>query len=403
MTESVWLWPLFFLAIAIGYVLGRYEGRRRQRKRMANLSRDYVRGLNFLLNEQPDQAVETFVASLDVTEHTLETHLALGRLFRKRGELDRATRVHQHLLSAGELPVDSREDVELELACDYMTAGLFDRAEMIFQRMVERDSRHAVTAMHKLLSIFEQERDWNSALAVGERLMRRDDSVAPVLAHYCCELASRMTGEDEYNAARRTLRRALAFDPQNARASLMQGRLEMRAGNRDNALRAFKRLRRQDPVVFDEALDDLAECYDRLDREDELVDFLTRASVEQPSTAIILKLAERLRDRYGQRQASLFIAEYMKAHPSVRGLQRIVEMNLAETEGPAREHLDILQRLADRLLSEQSNYQCRKCGFEARQLHWQCPGCKQWGTVRPADEAPQPETGEARPELGSGE
>lgn len=385
MTPDVWLWSLFFVAIVIGYGLGRYEGRRRQRKRMAGLSRDYVRGLNFLLNEQPDQAVETLVSSLEVGEHTLETHLALGRLFRKRGELDRATRVHQHLLAAGSLPVDAREDVELELACDYMTGGLFDRAEMIFQRMVERDSRHSVTAMHKLLSLFEQERDWNNALAIGEQLIRRDDSVAPVLAHYCCELAAGMTRDDERNAARRTLRRALSFDPQCARASFLQGRLEHEAGHPENALRAFKRLREQDPLLFDEVLDEVAACYDALGRESELVEFLTRCSVEQPSTGVILKLAERLRARYGEREASMFIAQYMKAHPSVRGLQRIVEMNLADTDGQTREHLDILQRLTDRLLSEQSSYQCRSCGFEARSLHWQCPGCKQWGTVRPAD------------------
>ena len=382
---DVWLWPLFFVAIVIGYALGRYEGRRRQRKRMNGLSRDYVRGLNFLLNEQPDQAVETLVNSLEVGEHTLETHLALGRLFRKRGELDRATRVHQHLLAAGSLPVDAREDVELELACDYMAGGLFDRAEMIFQRMVERESRHSVTAMHKLLSLFEQERDWNNALAIGEKLVRRDESVAPVLAHYCCELAAGMTRDDERNAARRTLRRALTFDPQCARASFLQGRLELNAGNPDNALRAFKRLREQDAVLFDEVLDDVAACYDALDRESELVEFLTRCSVEQPSTGVILKLAERLRARYGEREASMFIAQYMKAHPSVRGLQRIVEMNLTETDGQTREHLDILQRLTDRLLSEQSSYQCHACGFEARSLHWQCPGCKQWGTVRPAE------------------
>ncbi len=385
MTPDVWLWPLFFVAIGIGYGLGRFEGRRRQRKRMAGLSRDYVRGLNFLLNEQPDQAVETLVNSLEVGEHTLETHLALGRLFRKRGELDRATRVHQHLLAAGSLPVDAREDVELELACDYMTGGLFDRAEMIFQRMVERESRHSVTAMHKLLSLFEQERDWNNALAIGEKLVRRDEAVAPVLAHYCCELAAGMTRDDERNAARRTLRRALTFDAQCARASFLQGRLELNAGNPEHALRAFKRLREQDAALFDEVLDDVAACYDALDRESELVEFLTRCSVEQPSTGVILKLAERLRARYGEREASLFIAQYMKAHPSVRGLQRIVEMNLADTDGQTREHLDILQRLTDRLLSEQSSYQCHACGFEARSLHWQCPGCKQWGTVRPAE------------------
>lgn len=395
MSDSVWLWPLFFLAIAIGFFLGRQEARRRQRRRMESLSRDYMRGLNFLLNEQPDQAVETFVNSLEVNEQTLETHLALGRLFRKRGELDRATRVHQHLLEESALPEAAREDVELELARDYLTGGLFDRAELILQRMIEQESRHCVTAMHKLLSIFEQEKDWNNALAVGERLVRRDPSVAPVLAHYCCELASRMNRDDEYNAARRTLRRALAFDGHCARASLMQGRLEMSAGHWENALRAFKRLQRQDRVFFDEVLDDVERCYDALDQESELVSFLARCSVEQPSTGVVLKLAERLRRSYGEKEASAFIAQYMKAHPSVQGLQRIVEMNLVASEGETREHLGILQRLTERLMAEQSSYQCRHCGFQAQALHWQCPGCKHWGTVRPRREEPVDEGADA--------
>jgi lipopolysaccharide biosynthesis regulator YciM len=380
--DQAWLWGLFFVAIAIGFLLGRHDGRRRQRRRMENLSRDYMRGLNFLLNEKPDEAVETFVNSLDVNEHTLETHLALGRLFRKRGELDRATRVHQHLLEEGDLPPSAREDVELELASDYMTGGLFDRAELILQNMIEHNARHRLTAMRKLLSIFEQEKDWNNALAVGEKLMRQDPSIAPVMAHYCCELASRMTREDERNAARRTLRRALQFDEQCARASLMQGRLEMRAGHWDNALRAFRRLRHQDAMLFDEALDQIEACYDQLNRGEEFMRYLAQCSMEHPSTPVILKLAERLRSSYGEREASLFIAEYMKAHPSVEGLQRIVEMNRESSDGEARQHLDILQRLTDRLLSEQSGYQCRHCGFEAQTLHWQCPGCKHWGTVR---------------------
>lgn len=386
MTLPVWLWPLFFLAIGIGFFLGRHDGRRRQKRRMENLSRDYMRGLNFLLNEQPDKAVETFVNSLDVNEHTLETHLALGRLFRKRGELDRATRVHQHLLDTGALPPEARDDVELELANDYMTAGLFDRAEQVLQAMIEHESRHTTVAMHKLLSIFEQEKDWNNAVAVGEKLLKRDRSVAPVLAHYLCELAARMKRDDEMNAARRTLRRALAFDSNCARASLMQGRLEMRAGHWENALRAFKRLRRQDPVFFDEVLDDVERCYDALDRDGELVRFLAQCSVDYPSTPVVLKLADRLRASYGEREASLFITEYMKAHPSVQGLNRIVEMNLSQSDGEAREHLDILNRLTHKLLADTSSYQCKSCGFQAHAMHWQCPGCKQWGTIRPRAE-----------------
>lgn len=388
MQNPEWV-ALFFLAVAIGYWLGRQEGRRRQRRRVDSLSRDYMRGLNFLLNEEPDKAVDIFVDSLEVTPHTIDTHLALARLFRKRGELDRATRIHSNLLEHGELPAPVREQVELELARDYIAAGVLDRAEQILQQMLERGSRHEEVAMRHLLLIFEQEKDWHNALAVGDRLVRQDKAVAPVLAHYCCELAERLVQTNEPNAARRTLRRALAYDHGCVRASVLQGRLEMRAQQWEGAARAFRRIRKQDPGFFDEVLDDLERCYRELGRDEELSRYLATVAVEQPSTALILKLAERLRSRYGERAASLFIADYMKAHPTVRGLDRIIEMNIQSSEGSAREHFGILQRLTRQLLDHQVAYQCVDCGYAAHRLHWQCPTCKHWGSLRPHQEQEQ--------------
>ena len=382
MHQEIWL-LLFFLAIAIGYGLGRHSRRRRHRDRMERLSDHYMRGLNFLLNEQPDKAVDIFVNSLTVNAETIDTHLGLARLFRRRGELDRATRIHSHLLTQSDLPDQVREDVELELARDYIAAGLLDRAELILQEMLERGTRHHHQAMKHLMSIFEQERDWHNALAVGERLLQHDSSVGSVLAHYCCELASALKGEAQYNAARRTLRRALDFDPRCVRASMQMGRLEMQAQQWEDAIRAFRRVRRQDPEFFSEVLDELEQCYVALNRGEQLDRLLAKWALDRPSTPLVLKLAERLRGRYGDKAASTFIADYMKAHPTVRGLNRIVEMNIQSTEGVAREHFGILQRLTEQLMSEQSIYQCGHCGFDAHQMHWQCPSCKQWGSLRP--------------------
>lgn len=382
MEHPAWL-VLFFVAIAIGYWLGRKDGRRRQRKRVDNLSREYMRGLNYLLNEEPDKAVDIFVSSLEITPHTLETHLALARLFRKRGELDRATRLHSNLLEYGELPGPVREQVELELARDYIAAGVLDRAEDILQRMLERNTGKADEVRRHLLSIFEQEKDWNSALAVGDQLVKTDPAVAPVLAHYCCQLAERMGNQDELNAARRTLRRALQYDETCVRASILLGRLEMNAGNWETAIRCFRRVQHQDPTFFDEVLDDLERCYQELDRGPQLNEYLARVAVETPSTAVILKLADRLRSRYGDKAASLFIADYMKAHPTVRGLDRIIEMNIEAADGNTREHFGILRRLTRQLIEQQAAWQCTNCGYGGQHLHWQCPTCKQWGTLRP--------------------
>ena len=382
MNNPEWL-LIFFVAIAVGYWLGLRDGRRRQARRTEGLSRQYLQGLNFLLNEEPDKAVDIFVNSLDVNEYTVETHLSLARLFRKRGELDRATLIHNSLLESGKLPEPVRDDVELELARDYMAGGLFDRAEGILQQMLERGTQHRDAVMRALMQLFEQEKDWHNALGIGDRLLREDADVAPVLAHYCCEMAERMHGEAERNAARRTLRRALAYDPGCVRASLQLGQVEMAAGNHEAAARAWRRVRRQDRVYFGLVLDDLESAYEAMNKGEEFTRYLAKVCVEQPGTAVVLKLAHRLRQRYGEKAASLFIADYMKAHPTVKGLDRIIDLNMHQAEGPAREHLGILKNLTASLLARQATYQCGDCGFEAHRIHWQCPTCKHWGTLRP--------------------
>lgn len=382
MAGGVWLLSFLFIAIAVGFLLGRLDGRRRQRRRLLSLSRNYARGLDFLLGEQHDQAIETFVRNLEINEHTYETHLALGRMFRKRGELDRATSLHQNLLDSPRLPDELKEDVQLELARDFLAAGLLDRAESIFQAMVDSESRHADAAMRHLMAIFEAEKDWHSALTVGEKLLRRDRGIAPTLAHYCCELAERLDQQTQANAARRLLRRALFFDEDCVRASLLQGRLELARGNPDTALRAFKRVRGQDPEFFDEVLDDLEECYRRLGREEELVTFLLECCSEHPSTALILKLSARLRERVGDEEAAELVTRYMQHHPTVRGMREMVELSMRRGDDADHEQLGILRQLSERLLAGEVQYQCHRCGFEARSLHWQCPGCKGWGTIR---------------------
>lgn len=382
MNQPEW-WLLFFVAIVIGYLLGRRDGRRRHARKVDDLSREYMRGLNYFLSEQPDKAIEVFVKSLAVSEHTLETHLALARVFRRRGELDRATLIHSNLLDHPQLPEAAKGDVQLELAQDFLSAGVLDRAEDILQRLIEQGGRHNVTALRMLLSIFEQEKDWHSAISTAERLLPSDASIAPVLAQYSCELAERMIAEGQANAARRALRRALQLDDRCVRASLLKGQLEMSEQDWESALRALRRVRRQDAGFFDEVLDDLETCYSALGRLDEFTQYLGRLSVEAPSTAIVLKLSERLRVQFGDQAASLFIADHVKTHPSVRGLKKIIDMNATAANNNDNQQLEILKNVADQLLQQKVTYQCRDCGFESTRRQWQCPSCKHWGTSRP--------------------
>ncbi|WP_101675048.1 lipopolysaccharide assembly protein LapB [Alloalcanivorax mobilis] len=387
MSEPLWLIPLFFFAIATGFFLGRREGKRRQRRRMASLSQEYVAGLNFLLNEEPDKAVETLLNSLEVNAQTLETHLSLARLFRKRGEFDRATLIHSHLLEQGELERSVQERIQLELADDYLAGGLFDRAEEVLLEMLDQDCEQREQVLRKLMNLYEQERDWPSAISMGEQLVKGDAKIGPLLAHYCCEEADTQASRNELSPARRMLRRALGFDKDCVRASVLQGRLEMREQEWDAAISAFRRIWKQDQDFFDEVLDELRQCYQHLEQEETFIKMLADYSAETPSTARVLLLAEQLRERYGDREAAEFITDYMKANPSVRGLHRIIDMNLqGSAEGEAREHLGVLKTLTERLSSDKTIYQCRRCGFQTPLLQWRCPSCRRWGTIKPRPE-----------------
>ncbi|MCU5783951.1 tetratricopeptide repeat protein [Alcanivorax balearicus MACL04] len=387
MSEPLWLIPLFFFAIAMGFFLGRREGKRRQRRRMASLSQEYVAGLNFLLNEEPDKAVEALLSSLEVSPQTLETHLSMARLFRKRGEFDRATLIHSHLLESGDLPRPTQEQIQLELAEDYFAGGLFDRAEEVLLEMLDQDCEQREQVTRQLMKLYEQERDWPNAIAMGERLIKSDAKIAPILAQYCCEEAEGQVARSELVPARRTLRRALGFDKECVRASVDLGRLEMREQNWEAAIAAFRRIWDQDRDFFDEYLDDLRQCYEQLEQEEDFIRMLADYSAEHPSTARVLVLSGQLKERYGDREAAKFIAEYMQANPSVRGLDRLIDMNLqVADQSEAREQLELLKQLTQRLMSDRTIYQCRRCGFTTPLLQWRCPSCRRWGTIKPRSE-----------------
>lgn len=379
---TLWLLPLFFIAIALGYSLGRIEQKRRTRQQTDTLAQDYARGINFLLNEQPDQAVQVLVECLAVNEHTIETHLSLARVFRKRGELDRATRMHENLLMTDDLSSELRDQVLLELALDYLSGGVFDRAEQLLLELIDRRSRQRADAMRHLLQIYEQEKDWHSALAVGEKLLPEQPALAQVLAHYCCELAEALKRNAADKAANRTLRRALAFDKGCARAWLLRAQWDATDGQHKAALAAWLSLYALDGELFDEVLAQVEVSYRAHQGESEWLRFLADACIRQPSTVRVLRLAQGLEQHYGEAEAAQLLAEYMKENPSVQGLHRFIDLKTGDAEEPLREHLQLLRQLTQKLPSAEGNYQCRDCGFNARKLHWQCPSCKAWGRVR---------------------
>ena len=388
---SVWLFLLVFTAIACGWLLGRFAiGASPLPGGASKAYRDYFRGLNYLLNDRPDEAIETFLGTLEVSKETLETHVALGNLMRRKGDVERAIRIHKNLLARPQLPPAQSQRAQLELARDYISAGLYDRAEQILQELVQGSEELRSTCLRHLIEIYQAERDWTKAIVTATRLLPRrnlflsapdpDPELDAAIAHFHCELAQTALDKNEFDGARAHLQQALIRDPKSVRASLLQGLLEYRAGQFQLAIDALQRIPKQHPALLVEALDNLRTCYDALGKREQLAPFLRQCLTHYPSTKVALAIAEEIGHREGADIALQFLIEQMRARPTLRGLQQLVALQHADGNASSTE---ILQALLQKLVSSKPAFKCTHCGFSGRQLHWQCPSCKNWNTLQP--------------------
>lgn len=378
-------WPLLLLAGLMGaWYLGYHTRQDRLLARKHNLPRDYLVGLNFLLNEEPDKAVDIFIKMLEVDSNTVETHLAVGKLFRRRGEVDRAIRIHQNLIARPQLDKTYREQSLFALGQDYLSAGVLDRAERIFLELVEIKSL-AAAALHALLDIYQQEKAWESAIQTAKKLaVVAKKNMQPVIAHYYCELAEAASTCNQQDYIAKCIKEALDADSQCVRASLLEARFAMSKDDYKSAMRSLKRIKSQNPDYLSEAIDELASCYEALNEEEKLVKYLMQVLNEYPRIPVVLILSERIRKWKGDKVAANFVADYVRRYPSISGLHLFINLYLSSAEGRARDDLLILQGLTKKLLADKPHYQCGNCGFSGNSLHWQCPGCKQWSSIKPA-------------------
>lgn len=380
---TVWL-CLFVLSVIVAWTMG-YRYRPEEAPRKIDLHRDYLIGLNFLLNEETDKAVDIFIKMLEVDSDTVETHLAVGKLFRKRGEVDRAIRIHQNLIARPQLEAIYREQSLFELGQDYLSAGMLDRAERIFIEL-SNDKEHAAQALKTLIDIYQQAKEWEKAVEAAvkyEQVTRL--SMQSIIAQYYCELAELSLAKRQHDQALSYLNAADKADAQCARASLLRGNLYMATDEYRKALTAFQKITHQNAHYLSEAIDQMATCYERLDQEEEMMDYLKALAEAHPKVPVVLILADRIRKRMGDKLAAGFVADYVRRYPSLTGLFLFVNLYISSAEGRAKEDLHIVQNLMKNILSHRHDYQCTSCGFSGNSLHWQCPGCKQWGTIRPIE------------------
>ena len=380
------VWLLLCLLLPIAAFSGWWIGRREHRSAgqvSGQLNPDYFKGLNFVLNEQPDKAIEVFIRMLEVDSETVETHLALGNLFRRRGEVDRAIRIHQNLIARPTLNKEQRSNALLELGMDYMRSGLLDRAEGLFLELIESGS-HLNQAYTQLLEVYQQEKDWDNAINIARKLESISfESYSPIIAQFYCEHAQAALNEGNMRAVKDNLRKAMSFDSNCVRASLIEAQMHQKAGKIKPAIKAYKRIESQNSDYITEILLPLYDCYRSLDKVDEFVDYLRTLVNIYGNISTLLLLTELIAEREGENSAIRFISDELKNRPTVKGVDKLIEYALERSQGETHEHLKTIKDLTGQLIEERPMYKCNSCGFDAKLLHWQCPGCKSWDTVKP--------------------
>jgi len=380
------LFLLLPVAAASGWLVARRSTGRRSSDSGNERAPTFFRGLNYLLNEQPDKAIDVFLKLAEVDNETIETHLALGSLFRRRGEVDRAIRIHQNLIARTALSTAQRGFAQYELGRDYMLAGLFDRAEGLFRELVELDLQPK-RALRGLIEIYQAEKEWPRCLEMAERLQRISDTpMRTEIAQYHCEMAEECLRAGETDHGRRHLLDAQAVDPDCIRASMLQAQMEMTAGDAETAALLYRRVAERGPRYLPALLPGLLECWRRLGRHRVAGDLeaLFRA---HPSPPLMLELSDALEREQGSAAALSFLEEYLREHADLAGAERLLELRLRLGESAARGDATLLDVIRH-LLAMQAAYRCEHCGFEARALHWQCPSCKHWGSIKAAEPYP---------------
>lgn len=376
-----WLFLLLPVAALSGWLLARKHYTYKPRSQGSAISPDYFQGLNYLLNEQPDKAIEVFVRLLEVNSETIETHFALANLFRRRGEIDRAIRIHQNLIARPNLLTTQRTQALVELGLDYMNAGVLDRAEQLFLDVLNKPSPPTV-AFQQLLRIYQQEKAWQKAIEMAQKVQSKSqENMGALIAQFYCEMAEQQLKSSNNNVA--TLLKSAHYHDHNCvRATLLEAKLYMKAGNFRKASKSLLRIEKQDHRYLQEALPLLLDCYLQMDSLKVFDNWLHDLLSQHPNmTSARLMLTQVIQLQQGSQAAQDYLYPQLREHPSVEGLHRLI--SLGEQSNPML--VPLIKGITDTLVRRGNRYTCKSCGFAGKSMHWQCPGCKQWGTVQPTE------------------
>ncbi|MCB1583505.1 MAG: lipopolysaccharide assembly protein LapB [Marinicella sp.] len=376
------------VALLVGVLMGLYLAlilkSSNTKRTFEQLNHRYFKGLNYLLNDESDKAIDVFIQLAETSHETFEPQLALGNLYRRKGEVDRAIKLHQALIAKAELPERYRTRALLAIGKDYMSAGLLDRAEVLFSELVEIEA-HTPEALQSLVEIYQQEQDWLQAIKSASRYQTATNrNMNRSIGHYYCELAELALSQRDEVEAEKYLSSALRVDKKSVRAHLIGARINQSSKNFQQAINEYDLAIKADATYMPIFIEDMAACYLELKQGELLEQKLLKLMKQYQGISLVLTLADYYTQVNGVDAAADFLSQQIKKRGSFKGLDALLELNYQQdSKAQNFDYIDVLRELIAKLLKGKPKLRCRKCGFGAQSLHWQCPSCKHWGVVKP--------------------
>lgn len=377
-----WMLLVFPLFFGMGWLAARFDLKKLLSESSA-LPQSYFQGLNFLLNEQQDQAIEAFIEVVKVDPHTVELHFALGSLFRRRGEVDRALRMHHNLVERADLDEEKRQQAVFELAQDYLKAGILDRAETLFNEL--KNTVYARPALEFSLELFQKEHDWSKAIAIAQQLIvtTHEAQYRSQAAFFYCELAAEEISQNNPFAAREHLQSALAMDENAVRATLMLGDIALSEQQPETAIALWQRIETQNPDYLPLVAERLLNAYRSLDKEADGIALLRVYLEKYHALDLMNVLFDGVLKHEGANAAYQLVRAELERNPSLLGLDKLLEARLLEVPMDRRADVELVKNLIHQRTRSLAAYQCGHCGFKARQFYWHCPACQTWDSYPP--------------------
>lgn len=385
------LFLLLPIAAAYGWYMGHRSAKKDQEDISNKLSRDYVAGVNFLLANQTEKAVDLFLDMLQKQENEneidsnsqFEAELTLGNLFRSRGEVDRALRIHQALDSSPHYTFEQKLLAKQQLARDFMAVGFFDRAEHLYILMVD-EPEFAEGALQQLALIYQKTKEWKKAINVAEKLAKISPNSHQIeLAHYYCEYVKNLPDESKEDP-KQILLQALAISPTCVRASMMLAELSIKQKDYQSAVHFLENILMQNPDYIGEVLHRLKFCYQQLNQWDNFELFLIKASREKNNSAVALMLADLIEEKDGRAAAQLKLYQQLQQNPATPIFHRFIQYQIDDAEkGRGKDSLILLHKMVGERIKQTFGYRCSNCGYQTHKLIWCCPSCRQWETIKP--------------------